>query len=269
MTSFSADWLALREPYDARARNPVVLDAVVASAKGCLAMRIVDLAAGIGSTPRALAPRLAARQVWRLVDNNLELLTHASKLTRSGAFAIEACALDLNCGLQDALNGPIDLITAFALLDLVSESWLARLVGEIVRRSIPIYATLSYDGRADISPADPLDAAVFAAVNTHQRTDKGFGPALGPAAAYAAIAQLESMDYFLVHGASDWVLGPDDREMQMKIFASWASAACGTGRLSHSDMVGWLAHRRDAVIAGCSSIRVGHVDFFATPVRTL
>jgi hypothetical protein len=269
MTSFSADWLALREPYDARARNPVVLDAVVASAKGCLAMRIVDLAAGIGSTPRALAPRLAARQVWRLVDNNLELLTHASKLTRSGAFAIEACALDLNCGLQDALNGPIDLITAFALLDLVSESWLARLVGEIVRRSIPIYATLSYDGRADISPADPLDAAVFAAVNTHQRTDKGFGPALGPAAAYAAIAQLESMDYFLVHGASDWVLGPDDREMQMKIFASWASAACGTGGLSHSDMVGWMAHRRDAVIAGCSSIRVGHVDFFATPVRTL
>ncbi|MFZ0072293.1 MAG: hypothetical protein WAK85_13570, partial [Xanthobacteraceae bacterium] len=211
----------------------------------------------------------AARQVWRLVDNNLELLTHASKLTRSGAFAIEACALDLNCGLQDALNGPIDLITAFALLDLVSESWLARLVGEIVRRSIPIYATLSYDGRADISPADPLDAAVFAAVNTHQRTDKGFGPALGPAAAYAAIAQLESMDYFLVHGASDWVLGPDDREMQMKIFASWASAACGTGRLSHSDMVGWLARRRAAVIAGCSSIRVGHLDFFATPVRTL
>ncbi|MGB8485887.1 MAG: hypothetical protein WCD67_06430, partial [Xanthobacteraceae bacterium] len=88
-------------------------------------------------------------------------------------------------------------------------------------------------------------------------------------AAYAAIAQLESMDYFLVHGASDWVLGPDDREMQMKIFASWASAACGTGRLSHSDMVGWMARRRAAVIAGCSSIRVGHVDFFATPVRTL
>jgi hypothetical protein len=269
MTSFSADWLALREPYDARARNSAVLDAVVASAKAYLSMRIVDLAAGIGSTLRALAPHLTAQQVWRLVDNNLDLLAHARKLTRFGMPTVEACALDLNCGLQDALSGPIDLVTAFALLDLVSEAWLARLVGEIVRRSVPIYATLSYDGRADISPVDPLDAEVVAAVNTHQRTDKGFGPALGPTAAHAAIAQLRSTDYSVVHGTSDWVLGPDDREMQMKIFASWASAASGTGRLCHYDMVGWLARRRDAVIAGCSSIRVGHVDFFATPVRAL
>jgi hypothetical protein len=269
MTGFSADWLALREPYDARARNPAILDAVVASAEGCLAMRIVDLAAGIGATLRALAPRLPVRQVWRLVDNNPELLTHARKLTRSSAFTIEARALDLNCGLEDALNGPIDLVTAFALLDLVSETWLAGLVGEIGRRSIPIYATLSYDGRAAISPADPLDAAIVAAVNRHQTTDKGFGPALGPAAADAAIAQLQSVDYCVVRGASDWVLGPDDRELQMKIFANWASAACGSAGPSHADMVGWLARRRDAVIAGCSSVRIGHVDFFATPARAL
>jgi hypothetical protein len=265
MTGFSADWLALRERYDARARNPVVLDAVVASAKGCLSMRIVDLAAGIGSTLRALAPRLPVRQVWQLVDNDRELLAHAVKLTRSAAFAIESCVLDLNCALHDALNGPIDLVTAFALLDLVSETWLAQFFGEIVRRSIPIYATLSYNGRAEVSPPDPLDAAILAAVNRHQCTDKGFGPALGPRAADAAIAHLQSMGYSLVDGASDWVLEPDDREMQMKIFASWASAARETGRLSHDDTVGWLARRRDAVIAGCSSIRVGHLDFFATP----
>jgi hypothetical protein len=29
-----------------------------------------------------------------------------------------------------------------------------------------------------------------------------------------------------------------------------------------------LTHRRDAVTAGLSFIRVGHVDFFATPMHT-
>src|SRR5262249_6030809 len=124
-------------------------------------------------------------------------------------------------------------------------------------------------GRTDSGPADRLDAAIVAAVNQHQRTDKGFGPALGPAAGSAAIAQLQSMNYSLVHGTSDWVLGPDEREMQMKIFASWASAACAIGSLSHADTVAWLARRRDAVIAGCSCVRVGHVDFVATPVQAL
>ncbi|HMJ42180.1 MAG TPA: SAM-dependent methyltransferase, partial [Pseudolabrys sp.] len=78
MTGFAADWLALREPYDIRARNPQVLDAVVASFAGNNAVRIVDLACGTGSTLRALAPRFPRGQNWRLADNDLSLLARAS-----------------------------------------------------------------------------------------------------------------------------------------------------------------------------------------------
>jgi hypothetical protein len=41
------------------------------------------------------------------------------------------------------------------------------------------------------------------------------------------------------------------------------------GGASQSDTAGWLTRRRDAVIAGCSSIRVGHIDFLATPIGIL
>jgi hypothetical protein len=270
MTSFSAEWLALREPYDARARNPAVFDALTASVEQCPFIRVVDLASGLGSMVRALAPRFSAPQMWRLVDNDRDLLAFARRMTTpSAALSIELCGLDLNDSLEDAFDGVFDLVTASALLDLVSESWLDRLLSQIVRRGLPFYTTLTYDGRAEIEPADPLDVAIIAAANTHQRTDKGFGPALGPTAVPAAIARFKSMQYSVVTGASDWLMGPDDGEIQMKLFAAWASVAQMIGGASQSDTAGWLTRRRDAVIAGCSSIRVGHIDFLATPIGIL
>jgi hypothetical protein len=266
MSGFSADWLALREPYDARARNPAVLDAVVAAFKDCPSMRIVDLACGTGSTLRALAPRLPGNQNWRLIDNDLGLLARATSTTHPAGVTVAGVPLDLNRDLEAVLDGPVDLITASALLDLVSEAWLERFAVEIAARSIPVYAALSYDGRIELAPADTLDAAVIAGVNAHQRTDKGFGSALGPTAAPVAIARFESLGYFVVHGRSDWVIGPQDHDIQMELLAGWAGAAREIGKLSLADSVGWLTRRRDAVTAGRLSMRVGHVDIFARPI---
>jgi hypothetical protein len=72
----------------------------------------------------------------------------------------------------------------------------------------------------------------------------------------------------VAHGASDWVVGPQDRDFQMEIFAGWASVAREIGDHSLADTVQWLTFRRDAVAAGRSSIRVGHVDVFARPTGT-
>jgi hypothetical protein len=268
MSGFSADWLALREPYDARARNPAVLDAVVAQFKGFPSIRIVDLACGTGSTLRALGPSLAVPQNWRLADNDLGLLARATAMTRPVGVTVAGVPLDLNRDLEAVLDGPVDLIATSALLDLVSDVWLERLAVESVARSIPVYAALSYNGRIELGPADPTDAAVVAAVNAHQRTNKGFGPALGPAAGPAAIEKFEKLGYSVVHGASDWVIGPDDREIQMEILAGWASATREIGELSLADTVAWLTRRRDLVSNGRSSIRVGHVDLFARPMGT-
>ena len=114
----------------------------------------------------------------------------------------------------------------------------------------------------------PRDEKIIAAVNAHQRTDKGFGPALGPAAAQAAVERFERVGYAVVQGASDWVFGPQDREIQLEMLSGWAAAAREIGDVPLADVVGWLTRRRDLVAAGRSSIRVGHVDLFARPTGT-
>ncbi len=267
MTGFSAGWLALREPHDLRARNAKVLDAVVTSLAGHKQIRIVDLACGTGSTLRALAPRFPAGQNWRLADNDLSLLARVSAMPRPPGVTLTTVPIDLNHDLEAALDGPVDLVTTSALLDLVSEPWLERLAVETLARKIPVYAALSYDGRIEIGPPHKLDAAIAAAVNKHQRGNKGFGPALGPESAHAATARFEKLGCTVVHGPSDWVAGPNDRDFQMEIFSGWASAARETGDLSLPDTVEWLTFRRDQAAAGRSSVRVGHVDIFAQPTR--
>ena len=75
---------------------------------------------------------------------------------------------------------PAGLITASALIDLVSAAWLEELAALVRQTDCGLYVVLTFDGRIDWQPAHPLDLAVRNLVNRHQRTDKGFGPALGP-----------------------------------------------------------------------------------------
>jgi hypothetical protein len=268
VSSFSPDWLKLREPYDMRARNSKVFEAVATFLRPRSSVRIADLACGTGSNFRTLSPHLPAMQNWRLIDKDIGLLKRATATPLTKHIALTAMPLDLQRDLEAALDGAIDLVTTSALLDLVSGTWLDRLARALAVRSAPFYAALSYDGRTGFNRPDPFDAAIAAGVNAHQRMDKGFGPALGPAAAAFIIARFKALGYSVVHGVSDWVMGPDDRDIQTEILAGWASAAHHTAALSQADATAWLSRRHAEVAAGHSSLYVGHVDFFAIPSAT-
>jgi len=268
MSGFSADWLALREPFDAAARRPRVRDEALRSIAGLDPVAIVDLACGTGSGMRALAPLVPARQAWRLVDNDLSLLARAADSPRPERAQATAVPVDLAHDLEAALDGAVDLVTTTALLDLVSAPWVERLAIECAARRLPLYATLSYNGHIAFTPADPGDAAIVEAVNAHQRTDKGFGPALGPAAAGEAIARFTAVGYATVHETSNWTIGPQDREMQNALLAGWAGAAREMGTRPLDDIIAWLTRRRELVAAGNSSVVVGHADLFVRPMET-
>ena len=266
MSGFSAEWLALRERYDLQARNPVVRDAVADRFKSHDAINVVDLACGAGSTVRALGSHLPARQHWDLVDSDRHLLALACDGNVTGDVRLKAVPLDLGGDFEGVLDSTKDLITTSALLDLVSENWLDRLVRHVASRALPVYAALSYDGCTDFSPSDPLDEIIISAVNNHQRTDKGFGAALGPAAAAAAISRFEALGYQVVQGHSDWSIGTTDHEIQHELLSGWAHAARELEALPHHDIDDWLARRKQIVASRASTMRVGHVDFFATPM---
>jgi hypothetical protein len=265
MSGFSADWLALREPFDAAARSAKVRDTALASIAGLDPVAIVDLACGTGSGLRALASLVPARQTWRLADNDLSLLARAADSARPERAQVNAVPVDLAHDLEAVLDGAVDLVVTTALLDLVSAPWLERLAVECAARRLPLYAALSYDGRIELAPTDPGDAAIVAAVNAHQRTDKGFGPSLGPSAATEAITRFTAVGYVVERASADWVIGPQDREMQSALLAGWAGAAREFGAPHLDEIIAWVTRRRELVAAGRSSMRVGHIDLFARP----
>ena len=73
MSAFSAEWLAMREPVDARSRSAALVRRLRNDAPRST-RRIVDLATGTGANLRYLAPRLGGDQDWLLVDNDGALL---------------------------------------------------------------------------------------------------------------------------------------------------------------------------------------------------
>jgi len=261
MSGFSSAWLAMREPHDLRARSRIVLEEVTRALALRNSANIVDLACGTGSTYRALSPYFPARQSWRLVDNDPHLLSEIERIpdvTPSKHNLIE--------GIDSVVDSTTDLVTTSALLDLTSDAWIDELVRALSVRTLPFYAALSYDGRAQFDPGHTLDEQINAAFNRHQRTDKGFGPALGPAAAQVAIERFSKAGYRIVQGQSDWSFDPQDRDIQSEIVSGWAGAAREIGSPSPSEIEQWLTQRIATIEAGRSFIRVGHVDFFAYPI---
>ncbi len=157
-------------------------------------------------------------------------------------------------------------MTASALLDLVSRSWVETLA-TICRdvRAVVLFA-LSYDGRIECDPEAPGDAAVRDLVNAHQRTNKGFGAALGPDATDTAERAFRAAGYLTRRAPSDWALTPEQSRLQRELIAGWASAAAEVEPQRAQEIEAWRTVRLAHVAAGRSRIVVGHEDLVGTLV---
>ena len=265
MGGFSADWLALREPSDARARSVMLTSAIADRLAGA---RVLDLAAGTGANVRYLEGFVhgdRGRPHWLLVDNDPALLAKAAVLLGSRE-GVETRAVDLSAALDPPsanLCAGQDLVTASALLDLVSERWLNALAGRCADARSAVLFALTYNGAISCSPGEPEDALVRNLVNRHQRIDKGFGPALGPDAAAFAAQAFAARGYHVRQERSDWLLADDVPVLQQELIEGWADAAVEIAPEETPRVTGWKSRRLAHVGAGRSRIVVGHDDLAA------
>lgn len=278
MSGFSADWLALREPADHRARNRDLLGALSRRFAGRETLAVVDLGCGAGSNLRALAPALPRRQRWRLVDHDPALLAAARERIAQWGGLREASGpeltiswegrhltvafqeADLAADLAGALKGAPHLVTAAALFDLVSTEWIERCVAAVVAREAVFYTVLTYNGTETWDPPHPADEAVRAAFHAHQGGDKGFGPAAGPHATEALAQAFLKAGYRVRSADSPWRLDAEDAALVRELAQGTARAARETGAVPEADVSSWLEARLSA--ATCV---VGHTDLLAVP----
>ncbi|RVU39152.1 class I SAM-dependent methyltransferase [Hwanghaeella grinnelliae] len=269
LESFDADWLTLREPADAAARSPVLAGILSAWLLDTLSGRriasVVDFGAGTGSAMRWLAPRLPVPQSWRLVDGDAGLLERAKDTVPLPVAGIETTLADLRDADMVGLIGGADVLSASALLDLVSAAWIDRLVAACAETGTAAWLTLSVDGADAWFPALRGDWAAGRAFARDQARDKGFGPSLGPAAVSYAALRFRDAGFKVGKAKSDWRLGPGAAALQQELLRGHALAAMGADPARGRIHEAWAHRRLYEIAAGRGGVRIGHTDLLALP----
>jgi hypothetical protein len=257
MTGFDPTWLALREPADRRSRSLHLIGRASALLDGVSEPVVCDLGAGTGATTRALAPHFPRSAKWLLVDGDTDCLRIAEGSSNSH---VTTRVVDL-ATTPNPWTRDTSLVTASALFDLASPSWIDSFVAHLARDRLPLLACLSFDGRIVFDPPDPDDDRIRTAFLLHQTREKGLGgAACGPDAAQILSDALERHGYQVESQSTPWFLSVEtDRQLVEALMTGYGQAAMETGTIDHREATEWVARRASTV----SSLSVGHTDLFA------
>ncbi len=262
-------WLALREPADSAARSTELLDAIAASLPRDGVRAIHDLGCGTGSMLRWLAPRLPGPQQWVLYDRDAELLELAAaaapvEAADGAPVSVEARLRDITRLDADELASG-DLLTASALLDMMTGSELRRMVARCAEPGCAVLFTLTVIGRVELGPADPLDSRIAEAFNAHQRRPNGAERRLGPDAVGAAVEAFTRHGFEVEVRPSPWLLGAEHSELIVEWLRGWLTAACEEQPELALLTPAYARRRLAEAEAGRLSVAVHHQDLLARP----
>ncbi len=263
-TGVSAEWLALREPVDAAARAHDLVAAVAVELPAGRPTVVHDLGSGTGSMFRWLAPQLDGPQHWVLHDLDAELLAEAKSAPPVIGADGSPVTVETRCGdvsrLTAADLADASLVTASALLDVLTAAELDRIVRFCLTAGHPALLTLSVAGVVTLTPGDPLDTGLAAAFNAHQQRATDRGQLLGPQAWREAVEGFSRGGAAVIVRPSSWRLGPE----QTALLRAWLGGWVGAAVEQQDDLTAAataFARRREAELdAGRLRAEVGHQD---------
>ena len=265
----SKHWLALREPADAAARSRELVEQLAGRPRAGGRWLIHDLGGGAGAMGRWLAPLLPGSQHWIVHDRDAALLALAAAdgpgpAADGAAVTVETKQSDIT-RLQPRELADATLITASALLDMLTEDELGRIVGACAAAGCPILLAMSVVGRVGLNPSDPLDDRVAAEFNAHQRRLTGRGRLLGPDAVAAAVERFRQLGTEVLVRSSPWRLGATQADLAEVWLTGWIGAACEQQPELTAAAEAYVRRRMEQATAGQLEVTVDHADLLALP----
>jgi hypothetical protein len=264
----SPAWLGLREVADATARASELVEQIRRDLATGSRSVIHDLGCGTGAMGRWLAPRLAGTQHWIMYDRDGDLLAAAEDMPRvaadGAAVTFETRQRDIT-RLDPADLAGASLITASALLDMMTADELDRFVMSCADAGCPVLVTISVIGRVDLTPPDPLDERIARAFNAHQRRTTGGRRLLGPDAAGAAVDAFTRLGADVLVRPSPWRLGAAQAALSAQWFTGWVGAACEQRPELAAEVAAYVRRRLAEATAGRLGVTVHHHDMLARP----
>ncbi|UXY23080.1 class I SAM-dependent methyltransferase [Streptomyces cynarae] len=269
---YAPQWLRLREPADAQARAHELLDPLrirlANRPRHGTELIVHDLGCGTGSMGRWLAPLLDGAQHWVLHDRDPYLLHFASvgapRAAADGSpVTVTTQRGDIGRLTPDALTGA-SLVTASALLDVLTAEEIDTLARACVGAGCPALLTLSVVGRVELAPEHPLDREIGEAFNAHQRR----GDLLGPDAVSAACEAFDRLGASVRVHPSPWRLGAGQRELTQEWLRGWVGAAVEQRPDLAPRAETYLRDRLAACAAGDLRVTVHHSDVLVLPRPT-
>lgn len=263
----SPQWLRLREGADAAARSVGLARAVRAPGHGAPWV-VHDLGSGTGSMGRWLGRHLGGPQHWVLHDHDpalLEVARDDPPVSADGSpVTVETRRDDIGRLRAADLLGAT-LVTASALLDVLTADELEQVVRACVMAGVPALLTLSVTGRVRWSPTEPMDRVLGAAFDDHQRRTTPRGPLLGPDAPRCAVEAFDALGAHVAVRDSPWLLDEREQSLGGQWLEGWVAAAVEQRPELDAAAETYLARRTTQLRRGRARVRVHHVDLLAVP----